>query len=130
MEIKAGDTASPATRYHTTSNFYRHEPLDLSQMSIRLLRVMRSPDGLIHCSIQNAHISAQYQCLSYCWGPSDETQPRHEIRINGAPFKILSNLWAFLDAYDRAQQLPTAKKPKFLWIDALCIDQTSTTERK
>jgi hypothetical protein len=52
-----------------------------------------------------------------------ETIADHTIEINGTTFLVRKNLWNFLDR---------AWKEDFegyLWIDALCIDQTKVRER-
>jgi hypothetical protein len=59
-------------------------------------------------------------CLSYVWGSPNI---QHKILVNDADFWVRSNLWDFLCI---------AKKvyPRMaFWIDAICIDQTSITER-
>jgi hypothetical protein len=64
--------------------------------------------------------TTRYTALSYTWG---ETIADHTIEINGTPFLVRKNLWNFLDR---------ARKDNFeeyLWIDALCIDQTKVGER-
>lgn len=62
----------------------------------------------------------RYQALSYTWG---HTPADRAIRLNGAPFRVRQNLWDFLD---RARKNEVTG---YLWIDAICIDQTRTRER-
>jgi hypothetical protein len=64
--------------------------------------------------------SVQYTALSYMWGAAIAD---HTIDLNGTPFLVRKNLWTFLD---RAR---TDGFEGYLWIDALCIDQTRVGER-
>jgi hypothetical protein len=64
--------------------------------------------------------SSQYMALSYMWG---EAIADHTIDLNGFPFLVRKNLWDFLD---RARN---EGFEEYLWIDALCIDQTRVGER-
>ena len=57
--------------------------------------------------------------LSYVWG---EDQPSHAIILAKQPFGVRQNLWDFLH---RAQE----EDIRYLWIDALCVDQGSNSER-
>jgi hypothetical protein len=61
-----------------------------------------------------------YTALSYTWG---DTIADHDINLNGTPFLVRQNLWNFLD---RARN---DNFEGYLWIDALCIDQTEVGER-
>jgi hypothetical protein len=62
----------------------------------------------------------QYTALSYTWGDST---PLHTILVDGKPLQVRQNLWDFL------QQARERKLTKYLWIDALCIDQEQLNER-
>jgi hypothetical protein len=62
----------------------------------------------------------QYKALSYTWGDAASLEI---IELGGKPFTVRRNLWTFLDR---------ARKDRFegyLWIDALCIDQSTISER-
>lgn len=62
----------------------------------------------------------EYQALSYTWGHPTANQL---IQLNGTPFRIRDNLWDFLQ-HARKQRIT-----KYLWIDALSIDQSQVGER-
>ena len=83
------------------TNCFQYQPLDLSLPSIRILEVLPalSLSGRIQCLLTNATTDAEYQCLSYCWGPTDAAQARHIIEINQTNFLVLPNLYRFLDAF-------------------------------
>jgi hypothetical protein len=62
-----------------------------------------------------------YEALSYTWGsPEDGVRG---IRLGGKPFDVRINLWWALD------HLRYPDRPRILWIDALCIDQSNEIER-
>lgn len=61
-----------------------------------------------------------YQALSYTWGHATANQL---IELNGTPFRIRDNLWDFLH-HAREEGLTG-----YLWIDALCINQSQVSER-
>lgn len=61
-----------------------------------------------------------YEALSYAWGDPNETSP---ITLNGQTFPVTTNL------RDALQHLRYADKPRMLWIDALCINQSDLAER-
>jgi len=65
------------------------------------------------------HVRA-YETISYCWGaPRDPST----IELNGH----LTPVPASSEAAVRRMRL--SDRPRVLWIDAICIDQSSTTER-
>jgi hypothetical protein len=101
-----------------------HNPLSLEPGSIRLLKFKgRSEDGTIQCSIVDASVhDTSYTALSYECRQYENVL--HEIKIDGHPFLIHDNLFQFLDVH--VDQL-AAGPP--IWIDAICIAQTITTEK-
>lgn len=62
----------------------------------------------------------EYQAVSYTWG---DPPANHIIELNGTSFSVRRNLWAFL------RQARANGVTGFLWIDAICIDQTTIGER-
>jgi hypothetical protein len=103
---------------------FHHQPLDHSQESLRLLKVLPnlSTDGKIQCSLQHTTIKeASYTCLSYMWG---EDAGAHDILMNACTYSIGQNLFDFLDVFRQTQS-----SPEYIWIDALCIDQRNFKER-
>jgi len=70
--------------------------------------------------IINVESAPPYDALSYTWGTGD---PTNYIWIEGEPIPLRSNLEIAL----RALRLPS--NPRLMWIDALCIDQSSLDER-
>ncbi|KAF2677572.1 HET-domain-containing protein, partial [Lentithecium fluviatile CBS 122367] len=66
-----------------------------------------------------------YTALSYVWGDATVTKT---ILLDGEPFSVRVNLWNFL-MQKRAEGDRANTDSSFLWIDAICIDQTSIAER-
>lgn len=99
-----------------------HQPLDITRRTIRIIKVDHStPEDDIRCTLQHVELDiAEYVCLSYAWGAE---QPLFEIHINNTRFEVRESLYAFLR---RARKL---KINAWLWIDAVCIDQTNLSER-
>ncbi|KAF0319667.1 hypothetical protein GQ607_013147 [Colletotrichum asianum] len=72
---------------------FTHEPLDLSQPSIRHLCLLKGDYGPIHCLIYQDRLgdtAIPYEALSYVWGSSELT---HAITINGKRMRITQNLF-------------------------------------
>jgi hypothetical protein len=61
-----------------------------------------------------------YTALSYTWGDSTTL---HSIHIDDKPLQVRQNLWNFLHCARRNSLAD------YLWIDALCIDQSQLQER-
>ena len=61
-----------------------------------------------------------YEALSYTWG---DPTPVHNIECNGCDLGIGRNLFTAL------KSLRSPESPRFLWIDAICINQNDVSER-
>lgn len=104
-------------------NEFRHERLKLSANSIRLLQVQggTKKDTLsIRITQYAVHKQPPYAAISYMWGSEREVR---QILVNGRPFRVRGNLWHLL------MHLRQRGESRFLWIDALCIDQQNLQER-
>jgi hypothetical protein len=92
---------------------------------IRLLRILPGESSSpIRCEVTVVALDGRqtYTALSYAWGnPPAECA----IFLNGREVKIRKNLWRFL------HQARSLSEPLFdyIWIDALCVDQTNDSER-
>lgn len=75
----------------------------------------------IQCSLHIVSIQdpPPYVALFYVWG---DTQTKLPISCNGSTLYITPNLHAALLAL-------RTKAPRFLWIDAICINQDDLEER-
>ncbi|TVY89924.1 Heterokaryon incompatibility protein 6,OR allele [Lachnellula willkommii] len=125
---------------------YHYEPITHAK-EIRLLEIAPGPDDdPILCSI--AHFSFEntaqehYFALSYEWGSEDE--PRRHIFLNGYTVLVRENLWQALwhlrkracwrDVTCESDVITYGASAAWLcrskiWIDALCVNQSDTTER-
>ncbi|KAH7082685.1 heterokaryon incompatibility protein-domain-containing protein [Paraphoma chrysanthemicola] len=103
---------------------FQHSPLNHDVPSIRLVRILEatSRGERIKCQIRHTSIEDKYTCLSYVWGKQDAEEP---IEINEGSFSIRRNLWDFL----QTARLKPGICRQWLYIDALCIDQTNTIEQ-
>lgn len=102
---------------------FKHESLDLQKDEFRVLKLSSAlQGGFIQCKLLKRPIGKKHVCLSYTWGPEDAK--RQEILINGRKFKVRQNLFDFLDV--ARTMLPSNS---WLWIDAICIDQTNDSEK-
>lgn len=68
-----------------------------------------------------------YEALSYAWGSNDRTKT---IKCNDIEFPITQNLWQALMALRLPQAFePNVKQFRYLWVDAICINQNDNLER-
>jgi hypothetical protein len=99
---------------------------ELSKSQIRLLLLepgqRRDP---VRCQLQTVDLLQSepwfYDALSYTWGLPTPT--RRKVFIDGTAVFYRENLWRFL--VERRH----LKRPLYLWIDAICINQQNNHER-
>lgn len=109
-------------------SIYRHTALPnepLNNFCIRLLKLVKSRDTWLYGELKVVSLEKkpEYDALSYAWGSCD---PTHKIFIDGSPLPISRNLHVVLRQFERGIQ---KQKVKWLWVDAICIDQNSIEER-
>lgn len=113
----------------TEPALFQFEPLQDDTAQIRLLQV--AGDGTYCLQSFDVDDCPPYTALSYTWGPPS---PTTDIYANGQLLTIRDNLWLFL------QQLRSGitvlgevdehiSLPEYLWIDQICIDQASSSEK-
>jgi hypothetical protein len=102
----------------------RHEPLDHSIESIRVLQILPelTVQGMIQCLISHVTTEFPYSCLSYVWG---ESEPCQSIMVDGKPYIVRQNLFDFCEDVRSMTEITT----QCWWIDIICIDQQNTAER-
>jgi hypothetical protein len=99
---------------------------DLSARPIRLLRLFpaASFDEKIKCELFNTTLDAKnrvgFEALSYTWGDPKITSP---ITLHGKTHHITKNLEVAL------RHLRYPERERTLWVDALCINQSNTSEK-
>ncbi|PMD67661.1 HET-domain-containing protein, partial [Hyaloscypha bicolor E] len=125
-------TIDDCTNNPSDASGFVYSPLHNPTKEIRLLVLKskyQSERGSyrynIECSLRLVPLYllsiTNYEALSYTWGsPEDGVR---EIRLGGKPFDVRINLWWALD------HLRYPDRPRILWIDALCIDQSNEIER-
>ncbi|KAI8307305.1 hypothetical protein K4K61_003700 [Colletotrichum sp. SAR11_59] len=101
-----------------------HKHLDPDRREIRLVR-LQQPRTTFTLSLELRTASlddeeASCSALSYVWGSSSEPQ---QIEINGQPFHVTQNL------HHALQQLERDSVSSWLWIDAICIEQSDLEEK-
>lgn len=102
-----------------------YQELQASPPSIRLFTLLpsASADAPLegHLEAFPLDSSPPYEALSYTWGKERNVQK--PIRLEGQDVLATSNL----DSALRSLRLPDT--PRVLWVDALCINQKSASER-
>ncbi|KAF2847086.1 HET-domain-containing protein [Plenodomus tracheiphilus IPT5] len=112
----------------TSANIYGACVLHLGTTStnIRLIKILPKTSAdentLISCNLHVVSLDKRpdYTALSYVWGDATVNET---ILLDGERFLVRLNLWNFL------VQRHIEGTPGLLWIDALCIDQSSISER-
>jgi hypothetical protein len=103
---------------------FQYQPLQKNY--VRLLEPSIVSQDILTFRITHQPLStASYSALSYTWG---DGAPTEQIYINGKLFRVRLNLWSclfYLGAAARSQCVPW----RYLWVDAICIDQNNTEER-
>jgi Heterokaryon incompatibility protein (HET) len=104
-----------------------YKNLETARDAFRLLKLYPGSEGSpIRCKLFNARVSRwkqKYTAGSYVWGPKKH---RKAIFVNKRRFLVTENLRAFLAAC----RLQIKSESLILWIDAICINQKSESERK
>ncbi|KAH7113299.1 heterokaryon incompatibility protein-domain-containing protein [Dendryphion nanum] len=117
----------PPRTLETPSTLYT--PLSQPAQEIRLLTLHPSPDTTpITLSLHTASLLTTplpvYETLSYVWGPPSPSPIPPTILLNTHSVPVTHNLHSALLYLRRNTSVPIA-----LWIDALCIDQSSHQEK-
>lgn len=109
---------------------FQHAPLRKEKREIRLVRFVQLLDafqGLLNItqpSLELRHESLDdnppYSALSYVWGDASITS---DVQINGEPYPVTENL------FEALLQLRADGVADWLWIDAICIQQTDLSEK-
>ena len=112
-------------RHFKDPKLFRHQPLDTSRGSIRLLHLLpQQCDGIIRCELQHALLPQHedqdsnlcYQAVSYTWG---RRYSHKWIFINNQRYLVRQNLWRLLSELAKSD-LAGGETLHNLWIDALC----------
>ncbi|KAJ5538215.1 hypothetical protein N7494_007694 [Penicillium frequentans] len=102
---------------------FQYDPL-LGKSCIRVLEIQPSEvaKSPIHCCLRQVDLRQRpdYEALSYVWGDASDSV---RILVNGSWLNIGKNLWSALF------RLRCKNKPRVVWADAVCINQSDNEER-
>jgi hypothetical protein len=110
----------------TTACFLsQYEALTSSRREIRVLEIAPAVgNDIIECTMKPISLLDEpmpvYETISYCWGLP---QTPSTIKLNGHPTPVPASSEAAI------KRMRLSDRPRTLWIDAICIDQSSVTER-
>jgi hypothetical protein len=112
----------------STVNDYQYKPLNHTTQQIRLVTLLdplESDDAIrLDVNIFNLPEAPVYTALSYVWGPPTS---KIDIYMENGRLGIRDNLFKFLTEFRKlSDKMPS---DRYLWIDQLCIDQSTTSER-
>lgn len=99
----------------------RYRKLRKVRDEIRLLTIIDDESEPITCKLEHVSLSASpsFKALSYCWGDANDTRP---VTINGCTVAVTVNLESALRQF-------RAEFHGWIWIDALCINQSDLEEK-
>ncbi|KAM7208243.1 Heterokaryon incompatibility protein (HET) domain containing protein [Naviculisporaceae sp. PSN 640] len=112
-----------------------YQPLDARKKEIRLLQLaLNDGHDEIICRLLTTTVEAAppYEALSYTWGSANDRVP---ILVNGQALEVTRNLHQALVTLRRkytrrnGELHTTTGFTRTLWIDAICINQDSLSER-
>jgi hypothetical protein len=102
-------------------------PIDSHQGQIRLLKVSPGQDSdVFHCSYEISNVNdgegedVPYETVSYVWGKIDS---KRTILIDNMAVELTENL------FDVLRRIRHASSHRYLWVDALCINQEDDVEK-
>jgi hypothetical protein len=120
IRIRVIESAKTISREPDVS--FRYSPLQ-SPRHIRLLILHRRlPSEPVSCSLVHFSLdhAPRYEALSYTWGNSNKAR---RIWVNGHSFEVTES------AYEILRTRSSFWASRLLWIDSICINQTSNDEK-
>lgn len=121
---------SPLSRWLETARRRIYTPLDPDGKEIRLLKLhptaKHGKDGPLRCTLVHYALQGtngetlEYETVSYAWG---DPTPTAKIVVNDLTLLFPRETQKAL------RRLRLRDRPRLLWIDAVCIDQSNTVER-
>ncbi|KAI8953831.1 heterokaryon incompatibility protein-domain-containing protein [Xylaria longipes] len=109
----------------------KYTPLNPSKKQIRLLTLLNGEwNDEIKCKLYVVSLDDEpkYEALSYVWGsPTDLV----DIDIDGIAFSVTQNLYAALRRLrEQIRGTGSNEDSRTLWVDAVCINQKDTEEKR
>lgn len=100
-----------------------YEPLHEDRENIRVMRIEQGSGHEVCCNLEvyNLHRSPPYEALSYCWGKAAATAQISSGNLKGFPVSE-HVLFAI-------RRLRHESRPRYVWVDAICINQSDVHER-
>lgn len=128
LHLQPSICASLLTPDNMLKSHHRHRPLDFSKKEIRLLSFDQDPWADVSLTLEVFELGQRscpmYHALSYTWG---SPYNNFRIKVNGQGTEVRANLHSFLLTANKS--LAYADPKVYLWIDAICINQTNVAER-
>ena len=108
-----------------------YSPLDANRREIRLCRILPFSLDSVSCDLFTVSLNAapKFEALSYVWGGNSRRVP---IRVDGQRLLVTRNLAAAMRSLSSRAMMGFGSSSNFtrlVWIDAVCIDQSNTSER-
>ena len=100
---------------------YQYKRLKDPSREIRLLRSSLGSQLKWETSVHILDRAPEYHAISYTWG---EPEPLHTILLDDCPFHVRENCVTVL-----AQAHQHLGPDKYIWLDAVCIDQRNVDEK-
>ncbi|KAF5551672.1 integral membrane protein [Fusarium mexicanum] len=108
----------------TIMSLYYPLTSDEKHSEIRICVLLPKSCGtMVSCKLETLNLledKTDYEALSYAWGSSEN---KATIRVNETTLQVAQNL------KDALTYLRHDSKPRSLWIDAICINQSDVDER-
>lgn len=114
----------PATAFSTTYE----RTLCANEFRLLCLSAVKNSSGLIHVTLETCQDDdyPEYETVSYAWGGENGDNTRRNPIYIGQYWDVLlqtRNCWSLL------QYLQPRSGIRLVWVDAICIDQSSTLEK-
>ena len=136
-DLDHSDTPSRPDRTERKYRPWKYDPLPKGRGAIRILKLFHSKRDTSHIDcellattisdgIWHKHGSSQlhYEALSWYWGDSQESEC---VRIRRGRRVYVKHI--NLNLYSALRALRHTQKDRYLWIDAICVDQDNVQER-
>lgn len=112
-------------RAHPIIDPSNYRALDPAKKDIRVLEVAPGKAGdVIRCTLRHVSLLGEpapvYETISYCWGAPGE--PAY-LELNGELVAVPASSEATI------RRLRYTDRPRVLWLDAICISQSSVADR-
>lgn len=111
---------------HGKNKGFKHDNVDPST-EVRLLRITKVTKTVVEGHFKKVSVAdlatTTYLALSYTWGKARTEKDVNCINIGGQTLYVRNNLWNFF--ISNGEQC----RAKFLYVDAICINQRNMQER-